>query len=111
MNKVVEDLLLLQNLELGEKTKTPEIMSLRAKIPTKSLTQYDRLQQRGKKGVALVRNGVCTGCHIRVPVGTTNSLMLGLSALTCDSCGRFLYLSPEQCQLIESNKTHTAQLA
>jgi len=105
MNKTVEDLLLLQNLELGETTKTPEILALRSTILPKALIQYDRLQQRGKKGVALVRNGVCTGCHIRVTVGTINMLMLGLTPLSCESCGRFLYISPEQCQLLESNKS------
>jgi len=29
-----------------------------------------RLMARGKKGLAAVRNQVCTGCHMRVPVGT-----------------------------------------
>jgi predicted nucleic acid-binding Zn-ribbon protein len=108
MNKAVEDLLLLQNLELGEKTKTPEILALRTKIPQKALIQYDRLQQRGKKGVALVRNGVCTGCHIHVTIGMINSLMLGVTPLTCANCGRFLYLSPEQSQQLESNKSQAA---
>jgi predicted nucleic acid-binding Zn-ribbon protein len=108
MNKIVEDLLELQNLELGETTKTPEILALRKNIPSKALMQYDRLQSRGKKGVALVRNGVCSGCHIRVPIGKINSLILGASVLTCDSCGRFLYISPEQAEMVESGKLQTA---
>lgn len=101
MNKTIEDLLALQNLELGEAKKPREILALRKAIPEKTLMQYDRLQKRGKKGVALVRNGVCSGCHIRMPLGTINSLMLGATALTCDSCGRFLYLSLEQAELAE----------
>ncbi len=108
MNKIVEDLLLLKNLELGEAQKTPEILTLRKQIPSKELRQYDSLQSRGKKGVALVRDGVCTGCHIRVPIGKINSLIVGASTLTCDNCGCFLYLSPEQQEQFASHRAITA---
>ena len=53
---------------------------------------YDRLVSRGKKGVAIVRNQVCTGCHMRLPIGTINTLMQGQDIQLCDTCGRYLYL-------------------
>ena len=53
---------------------------------------YDRLRVRGKKGVALVRNQVCTGCHMHVPIGQITVLMRGEDVQLCESCGRYLYL-------------------
>ena len=107
MNSIVEDLLLLHNLELGETTQTPEISEVRQKIPARELVRYDRLRSRGKKGVALVRNGVCTGCHIAMPSAKINALILSKNVLTCDNCGCFLYLSPEQSELFQSQRSVT----
>lgn len=108
MNTIVEDLLLLHNLELGCPEPTPEVKELRKKIPSKELLQYDRLRHRGKKGVALVRNGVCTGCHIHMPTAKINSLISGKGSMTCDNCGCFLYLSPEQRELFQQQKSSAA---
>lgn len=65
---------------------------LRKSIPQPILGHYDRLVARGKKGVAIVRNQVCTGCHMRLPIGTINTLMQHQDIQLCDSCGRYLYL-------------------
>ena len=104
MNKIIEQLLLLQNLELGESNETPESQALRKQIPAKELLTYDKLRRRGKKGVALARNGVCSACHIRMPIGKIASLMMGTTVMTCDHCGSFLYLSQEQASLFENRK-------
>jgi hypothetical protein len=68
---------------------------LRRKIPLPILEHYDRLAVRGKKGVAIVRNQVCTGCHMRIPIGAINTLMHGEDIQMCETCGRYLYLPPE----------------
>ena len=57
------------------------------------LAHYDRLLAKGKKGVAAVRNQVCTGCHMRVPIGVVATLMHDTDIQICESCGRYLYLS------------------
>jgi predicted nucleic acid-binding Zn-ribbon protein len=95
MNTTLQDLLKLQALEFGETSeKNVEALAaeLRAKLPLPIVGHYDRLRVRGKKGVAIVRNQVCTGCHMRVPIGQITELMRGEDIQLCESCGRYLYL-------------------
>ena len=95
MNNVLQNLLKLQALEFGEAaTKSVEAQAaeLRGNIPQPILGHYDRLRVRGKKGVAVVRNQVCTGCHMHVPIGQITVLMRGEDIQLCESCGRYLYL-------------------
>jgi predicted nucleic acid-binding Zn-ribbon protein len=95
MKTLLQDLLKLQALEFNEikeKDVPAHMAELRTKIPAQILAHYDRLVARGKKGVAVVRNQVCTGCHMRLPIGTINTLMQGGDIQLCDTCGRYLYL-------------------
>lgn len=106
MNNLMQNLLKLQALEFNqtkEKDLTPKMSELRETIPAVVLGHYDRLVARGKKGVAVVRNQVCTGCHMRLPIGTINTLMQGNDVQLCDSCGRYLYLpDPAENQFVET---------
>jgi predicted nucleic acid-binding Zn-ribbon protein len=95
MSDYLTDLLKLQALdfnERSEKNAESQKAELRNNIPKPILAHYDRLVARGKKGVALVRNQVCTGCHMRLPIGTINTLMQDQDVQLCDSCGRYLCL-------------------
>ncbi len=95
MNIVLQDLLKLQALEFRETTEKDieaRATELRGKLPQPILGHYDRLRVRGKKGVAIVRNQVCTGCHMRVPIGKITELMRGEDIQLCETCGRYLYL-------------------
>ena len=96
MNALLQNLIKLQSLEFGEikeKNAGASIAELRGQIPPQILAHYDRLLARGKKGVAAVRNQVCTGCHMRVPIGVVTTLMHDTDIQICESCGRYLYLS------------------
>ncbi len=96
MNALLQNLIKLQSLEFGEikeKNAGATIAELRGKIPPQILAHYDRLVAKGKKGVAAVRNQVCTGCHMRVPIGVVTTLMHDTDIQICESCGRYLYLS------------------
>src|ERR1041385_4588957 len=98
MNELLTNLLKLQALEFKEINETdPEakIAELKALIPQPILVHYERLIARGKKGVALIRNQVCTGCHMRLPIGVITILMQDRDIQLCDSCGRYLYLEPQ----------------
>lgn len=96
MQAVMENLNKLQELELASKRKLPKkdsaIAHLREAIPAPILAHYDRLGERGKKGVAIVHNQVCSGCHMRLPIGVLATLMHGTDIQLCGSCGRYLYL-------------------
>jgi predicted nucleic acid-binding Zn-ribbon protein len=105
MNDLLPNLLKLQALDFDEtsgKNADAQKAELRALIPEPILGHYDRLVVRGKKGVAVVRNQVCTGCHMRLPIGTINTLMQGQDIQLCDTCGRYLYLpDPAETQFLE----------
>ena len=93
MNATIQNLLKLQSIEFGsEKGGEKLIAELRATIPEPILGHYDRLRARDKKGVAYVRNQVCGGCHMRLPIGVITTLMQDRDIQLCDSCGRYLYL-------------------
>jgi uncharacterized protein len=97
MNELLQNLLKLQALDFAEhseKSADKQKAELRSKIPAQILGHYDRLVVRGKKGVAIVRDQVCTGCHMRLPIGTITTLMHGIDIQLCDTCGRYLWLEP-----------------
>jgi predicted nucleic acid-binding Zn-ribbon protein len=92
-------LLKLQSIEFDGVTSTEkQIAELRAGVPEQILGHYDRLIARGKKGVAVIRNQVCSGCQMRLPIGIINTLMRNEDIQLCDSCGRYLYLPPAQSE-------------
>jgi|SRR5579859_7594238 len=95
MSDHITNLLKLQVLDFKESSAViseAQKTELRNSIPQPILAHYDRLVARGKKGVAVVRNQVCTGCHMRLPIGTINTLMQHQDIQLCDTCGRYLYL-------------------
>jgi predicted nucleic acid-binding Zn-ribbon protein len=98
MNDLLQNLIKLQALKFGEvqdKNVEAAMAELRVKIPTQILAHFDRLVARGKKGVAIVRNQVCTSCHMSVPIGVIVTLRQGQDIQLCESCGRYLYLPPD----------------
>ncbi len=113
MNNVLQNLLKLQALEFGEaatKSVEAQVAELRGNIPQPILGHYDRLRIRGKKGVAVVRNQVCTGCHMHVPIGQITVLMRGEDIQLCESCGRYLYL-PDPAETEFLNRVEAAKPA
>ncbi len=61
-------------------------------IPATWLSAYDRLFN-GKRDRVLVsvENGICGGCHMKLPPAVTHSARRAESMVTCDFCGRMLY--------------------
>ncbi len=113
MNNVLQDLLKLQALEFGETTEKnveARAAELRGKVPQPFLGHYDRLRVRGKKGVAIVRNQACTGCHMRLPIGQITELMRSEDIQLCETCGRYLYL-PDPAQTEFLNRLEAAKPA
>jgi predicted nucleic acid-binding Zn-ribbon protein len=96
MRTTVENLYALQELQLqtapASAEREAQIKMLRATVPGQILAHFDRMIVQGRKGVALVRNGICRECHIRVPSGTAASLIHPKDLYLCDNCGRYLLL-------------------
>ena len=60
------------------------------------LRRYERLRGR-KEGVAVVRilsNGICGGCHFKIPGQLVTRVQEEDVVLTCEECGRILYAGP-----------------
>jgi predicted nucleic acid-binding Zn-ribbon protein len=96
MKNIMENLFALQTLQLqsapSQRKSQGEMESLRKTIPSLVLTHYDRMLARDKKGVALVRNGVCSECHIGVAIGALAGLAQEGDIRVCGNCGRYLFL-------------------
>ena len=99
MKTIMQNLLTLQSLECGQ-IQDPNIAAmiaeLRRKLAPTILLHYDRFRVRGKKGLVAVRNQVCTGCHMRVPIGIIMTIKRQTDIQLCESCGRYLYLPEEE---------------
>ncbi len=65
-------------------------------IPKPWLPSYDRLF-KGKQDRVLVsvENGICGGCHMKLPPAVMHAARRSESLVTCDFCGRMLY-SPDR---------------
>jgi hypothetical protein len=96
MKNIMENLFTLQTLQLqsgpGQRNRQGAIEAIRKTIPGAVLTHYDRLLAHGKKGVAIVRNGVCTECHLSVAIGALADLAHEGGVQVCGNCGRYLFL-------------------
>jgi predicted nucleic acid-binding Zn-ribbon protein len=95
MKEIMQHLFELQALEFDITVRMDNekrIAALRALVPAPILAHYDRLADQGKKGVALVRNQTCSGCHMRVPLGMIMNLRHDQDICLCDNCRRYLFL-------------------
>ena len=96
MRAIVESLYALQQLQLqtgpASAERDAKMRKLREKIPAPVLSHYDRLVGMGRKGVSIVRNGICRGCYLRVPSGTAASLAHPKDLYLCDNCGAYLFV-------------------
>ncbi|PTX94582.1 hypothetical protein [Opitutus sp. ER46] len=99
MSQLVDDLLTLQNLvRLGDAATAEQkgqIEKLRAAVPPAISNHFFRQLRGGRRGIALVRNGVCGECHLRLSHAMVHMLSRSNDLLMCESCGTFVTLSPE----------------
>ena len=95
MKIVLENLLALQNIELVPGKATPErdtqILALRSRIPQRLLAHYDSLMANGRKGVAVVRDGLCGECRQPAVNRTLDHFISSRPVPICLHCRRFLY--------------------
>jgi len=91
VNGILQNLYKLQAMDIAGIIGDPQVAGLRALIPQGMLANYDRARARGKKGIALLRNHVCTNCRMQVPVSVTLSLKAGMLQV-CGNCGLYLCL-------------------
>jgi len=77
-----------QQQELEKERET-----LAAQIDDDLLDQFERLfNSKGDAAVVAVEHGVCTGCHMKVTTATASRVKAGKEIVSCENCGRILYL-------------------
>jgi uncharacterized protein len=92
-----------QLADLEEKTKTlqtqleelkNERVQLAQNIDEDVRERYERLfASKGDAAVVAVEHGVCTGCHMRVTTATAVHAKSGNEIVSCEQCGRILYVA------------------
>ena len=109
MKRILQDLFRLQALDIrGLSREKSEAKDLRAGIPVEVLNTYDRARARGRKGVAILRERVCTNCRMQSPIAVTLALMAG-AVQVCGNCGLYLCLDPEASASPQPEATESAK--
>jgi len=102
MKPIVEKLLELQTILLTKPAEGTEAAAkafeLRCEVPSSLLGHFQRQIARGRRAVAVVRNGVCGECHMRLPTGTSASLVSANDLVLCENCSCYLMLAPEESE-------------
>jgi len=81
---------------LGHPVQTPEKLApvrarIAAGVDARWLALYDRARSRYGRGLAAVRERVCTGCFVTLPATARRPAGGEHSVLTCQGCGRLLF--------------------
>jgi predicted nucleic acid-binding Zn-ribbon protein len=77
-------------------------------VPAPVLAHFLRRVANGGRGVALVRHGVCSECHIRVPFSLVSTLASPEGSHVCDYCGSLLLLPDEELGVPAPGGAHPA---
>lgn len=67
-----------------------QIELLRKEVHDSLLARYDKLKKRFPNPVVPVKNGVCTGCFLKVSTGLMGKIKGQTDLLVCENCGRFI---------------------
>src|SRR5258708_32157027 len=88
--------------DLGEKSKTLETRlqelsnerkELAEKMDEDLLNRFERLfASKGDSAIVAVEHGVCTGCHMKLPIATVKAAEGGKDIVNCEQWGRILYV-------------------
>ncbi len=73
-----------------------EIARLEAEIPPRDRAEFHRLiDKKHGLAVALVSQGSCSACHVKVRPAAMQILKQGREIVYCDTCKRILYYEPQ----------------
>ncbi len=64
-------------------------------LDKKLLEKYNGIQNRKKTGMAIIKDNVCSGCHMHISENIIEKTKAGTSVTTCENCGRILYFKEE----------------
>ena len=96
MRTLVETLFAAQGTLLRQSPNSPScratLQTLQQRVPAPILAHFLRLVAQQRKGVAEVRHGVCSECHLRIPSSVVAALQKPKELSLCENCGCYLLL-------------------
>ncbi|MEG6616385.1 C4-type zinc ribbon domain-containing protein [Peptococcaceae bacterium 1198_IL3148] len=66
---------------------------LKCAIKDDSMLLYQGLLKRYLNPVAVVKDGICGGCHLALTAQQRNQLRVAQSLVKCDHCGRLIFIN------------------
>jgi predicted nucleic acid-binding Zn-ribbon protein len=92
----LEDRLAALSRGQDERIKAESLIeSLRSTLPMGVLILHDKMRAKGKRSVAAVRHGVCSGCHLALGVGNVAAVR-ARELRRCGNCGRYVFMVEEE---------------
>lgn len=67
------------------------IENIKKLIPEKILKEYSEIKYSKGTAVALIKEGICSGCKMKVSAMTMDQISKNKEKVLCDNCGRILY--------------------
>ena len=82
-----------KTLESRQEELAKERQELAGKVDGDLLGRFERLfNSKGDAAIVAIEHGVCTGCHMKVTTATAAGVKAGKEIVSCEQCGRILYL-------------------
>ena len=70
--------------------------ALCSQLDASTLAHFERIAAKRKNAIAEALDQKCTACNVMLRPQRFNELLSGNELITCDSCGRILYVDPEK---------------
>jgi predicted nucleic acid-binding Zn-ribbon protein len=81
-----------------------EQAGLRARLDAALVAHFDRVVAKRKNAMAEAFEQKCLACNVMMRPQRYNELISGTELITCDSCGRILYLDPGHRSSVPAKK-------
>lgn len=96
-SRVDEELVQLTERSEGLRRRLADLKTERdglvVEVPEEWLNLYDRIfKKKGDSAVSPLTGEMCGGCHMKVVIGTIQSVKQAEGITQCESCGRILYM-------------------
>lgn len=92
------------NLNKELASVTADRARLASAIEPPALQRYERLlKTKGDNVVVGVNNGVCGGCHMRMPTQSFLHAMAAVEIATCPNCARILYHTADMAPAVRDD--------
>ena len=80
-----------RQLEAEQEELTRKRHEALKKLPSHIMEHYERLHETVSDPVAVVEDGTCSGCHLRLSEIVLERVREGREVVICENCSRFLF--------------------